>query len=416
MEKPVKKESGKRLTQIMAAGYIEDHQRAAEGAFVIWIAIMVPVEIIQGFPNVVFCVPESHAAMTAAKGAGAIQCEKSESLGYSMDLCSYARIDMGSFYDNGKDSSIGGLAKPELVISNTNNCSLLTKWFDVYARELAIPHLVLDVPFCYTPQTRTARDYIIDQFKEMIQTIERLSGQTFSMDKTAQALEYTDQAHGHWKEYIAHARLKPSPITAFDTFANMAPFLTLRGTKTLRDYYRLLVRETKERANQDNSPVKKETYRLFWDNIAPWHQLRSMSGRLKALDANIVGATYTSCIGSLEGSFAHFPYDGGPPLDHLARTQNGTVCPNGLHLRSQAMKEAISDLSVDGVIFASNRSCKVYSITQMDQMSIITGETGTPAVMIDVDHADVRHYNEEATFTRIEALLEQIEFRRANIP
>jgi hypothetical protein len=33
--------------------------------------------------------------------------------------------------------------------------------------------------------------------------------------------------------------------------------------------------------------------------------------------------------------------------------------------------------------------------------------------MIDVDHADVRKYSEETAFTRLEALLEMIESRRA---
>jgi hypothetical protein len=32
-----------------------------------------------------------------------------------------------------------------------------------------------------------------------------------------------------------------------------------------------------------------------------------------------------------------------------------------------------------------------------------------PCTMINVDHADVRKYNEEKAFLRIEALLEQIE-------
>ena len=54
------------------------HQRAAEGAFVVWIAIIVPAEIFAGFENVVFAVPESHAAMSAGKGVGMLQCEKAE--------------------------------------------------------------------------------------------------------------------------------------------------------------------------------------------------------------------------------------------------------------------------------------------------------------------------------------------------
>jgi len=68
------------------------------------------------------------------------------------------------------------------------------------------------------------------------------------------------------------------------------------------------------------------------------------------------------------------------------------------------MKKAINDLSINGVIFASNRSCKPYSITQMDQKKMCS----VPSVMIEIDHADARKYSEESTFIRIETLLDRI--------
>ena len=77
------------------------------------------------------------------------------------------------------------------------------------------------------------------------------------------------------------------------------------------------------------------------------------------------------------------------------------------------MKEVIENNGIDGVVFASNRSCKVYSLMQMDQMELIREELGIPCVMIDVDHADERKYSEESVFTRLEALLEMIDARRA---
>jgi len=81
-------------------------------------------------------------------------------------------------------------------------------------------------------------------------------------------------------------------------------------------------------------------------------------------------------------------------------------------LRFRAMKKAIEEIGIDGVIFASNRSCKVYSLMQMDIMKRVTKRLGLPAVMIDIDHADSRKYTEEAAFLRIEALLEVIDSKR----
>jgi benzoyl-CoA reductase/2-hydroxyglutaryl-CoA dehydratase subunit BcrC/BadD/HgdB len=44
----------------------------------------------------------------------------------------------------------------------------------------------------------------------------------------------------------------------------------------------------------------------------------------------------------------------------------------------------------------------------MDLKNIITEKFDVPAVIIEVDHADVRKYSEENVFIRIEALLEEI--------
>ncbi len=396
----------------MAGDYMELHQKAEEGAFVIWMAIGMPAEICKGFDNVIYGVPESHAAMSAGKGVGPLQCSKAEDAGYSMDLCSYARIDIGTAFDGGKDSPTFGLPRPHLLVSDNNNCSLLTKWFDVYQREWNIPHFVLDVPFCYEKQKSEDRAYIIEQFKELIKLIEKLSGQKYHADRVTEAVTYSSDAYAHWKRFLRQAEHRPSGITAFDSFVQMGLFLTSRGTPEMVEHYRLLADETEQRVAAGIYPLPNERYRLLWDNIAPWHQLRKMSGRLSELDTNIITASYTYCLGSLEGEYDLYPYDGSDPLAYLARMQNFSICPQGMNLRFKAMKKAISHLAIDGVVFASNRSCKVYSLMQIDQQRKVTQELGIPAVMIDVDHADVRKYSEESVFTRIEALLENIEAQR----
>ncbi|MFP4476626.1 MAG: 2-hydroxyacyl-CoA dehydratase subunit D [Desulfatibacillaceae bacterium] len=407
-----KTEAGAHLSKIMKEGYMDLHQRAAEGAFVVWVAIIVPVEIFAGFDNVVFAVPESHAATSAAKGVGVLQCEKAESRGYSQDLCSYARIDIGTAMDGGRDSPTFGLPKPDLLVSDNNNCSLLVKWFDVYHREWNVPHFVLDVPFCYGNQSERDLEYILAQFHDLIECVERLSGQKFDMDKARQAVEYTAEGVSHWKRFLRFAGHRPAGITVFDSFVQMAPFLTLRGTPQFAEHYKILATETARRVNSGTYPLPNEKYRLMWDNIAPWHQLRKMAQRLGELGANIVAAPYTSCIGSVEGSWREYQYDG-DPLRYLARGQNNSVCPHGLVLRSQAMSEAINEIGIDGVVFASNRSCKVFSVMQMDQQRLIARRHDIPTCMIDVDHADARKYSEESAFLRLEALLEQIEAKRA---
>ena len=400
----VKTEAGKRLSQLLGTHYTNIHLKAQQGGFVVWVAIIVPIEIFSGFKDIVVVVPESHSAMCAGKGVGVQLAEKAEAIGYSMDLCSYARIDIGAFTKEGRSlSPMHGLPRPDLIISNTNNCSLLAKWFDTYHRELGVPHLILDVPFCYQPQQAKDTDYILEQFKAIIEKIEEMTGQKWNPALVQEAVQNTNLTHQYWKEYLAFAKHRPSGITAFDTFVQMAPYINFRGDPRVTEHYKLLIEETKDRVANGIFPVNPEKYRILWDNIAPWHQLHNMSERLKKLNANIVHATYTSCIGTIEGGFELYPYNGSDPLNYLARIQNLSVCPYGLQLREKAMSEIIENIGIDGIVFASNRSCKVYSTMQMDLMRRITEKHNIPAVMIEVDHADVRKYNEENAFVRVEA-------------
>jgi benzoyl-CoA reductase/2-hydroxyglutaryl-CoA dehydratase subunit BcrC/BadD/HgdB len=413
MEINEKTKAGRHLTELLTNAYMDMHSRAAEGAFVVWGAIIVPAEIFKGFENVVFCLPESHAALCAAKGVGADLCVKAEALGYTMDLCAYARIDIGSMADGGATSPTMGLPKPHLLVSNTNNCSLLVKWFDVHHRNLNIPHFILDVPFCYDSQQEKDCAYILSQFKDLIQMVENLSGQKFNTDRFYEASLYTASAVKDWKRFLACAANRPSGITVFDSFVQMAPFIVARGTKAFAEHYQILADETEENVRQGIYPVPDEKYRLMWDNIAPWHQLRKMSARLAELGANIVAAPYTSCIGAVEGSFDLLPLDeNSDPLWYLARVQNHSVCPMGMDLRLAAIKPLIHNLGIDGMVFASNRSCKVFSIMQMDEERHVKEAMGIPAVMIDVDHADVRKFSQENVYVRLEALLESIDAQR----
>ncbi len=246
--------------------------------------------------------------------------------------------------------------------------------------------------------------------------MEELSGQRFDEDKFYEACAHTAAGVSEWKRFLAFARHRPSGITVFDSFVHMAPFLTSRGTPYLAAHNKVLADEVEANVASGIFPVPNEEYRLLWDNIAPWHQLRKMSAHLAELGANIVAAPYTANIGAIEGTFKLFDSSGvTDPLRFLARTQNHSICPYGLDLRLAAMGELIEEIGIDGVVFASNRSCKVFSVMQMDQQRLIGKRYGIPTVMIDVDHADARKFSAENAYLRLEAFLENIEARRAGV-
>jgi len=72
------------------------------------------------------------------------------------------------------------------------------------------------------------------------------------------------------------------------------------------------------------------------------------------------------------------------------------------------MKRMIQDFHLDGAILHSDRSCKPYSIGQMDQRDRLIHECGIPALLLDADHNDPRVYSEEQVANRLDAFIEML--------
>ena len=69
----------------------------------------------------------------------------------------------------------------------------------------------------------------------------------------------------------------------------------------------------------------------------------------------------------------------------------------------------VADFSIDGVILHSDRSCKPYSLGQIDQRDGLVAKIGVPALLLDADHNDPRAFSEEQAASRLEAFVEMME-------
>lgn len=98
----------------------------------------------------------------------------------------------------------------------------------------------------------------------------------------------------------------------------MAPIL-LPGTRQLAEHYRLLAEETGEQVRAGVPGVPDERYRLLWDNIAPWHQLRKMSSRLAGLARTSPARATPTASAPSRGRYDPYEFDGTDPLAWLAR-------------------------------------------------------------------------------------------------
>ena len=76
------------------------------------------------------------------------------------------------------------------------------------------------------------------------------------------------------------------------------------------------------------------------------------------------------------------------------------------------MKQLIDKFDMDG-LFSSNRSCKAQDFAQYAMSRKISDITGVPTVVVDGDQNDPRSFSEAQYETRVQALYEMIDQRRA---
>jgi benzoyl-CoA reductase/2-hydroxyglutaryl-CoA dehydratase subunit BcrC/BadD/HgdB len=276
-------------------------------------------------------------------------------------------------------------------------------------RELNVPLLYLDTPFVHDERpTDAAIAYVRAQLEDMIGAVGDIVGTPIERDRLLEMLLSGSEASSLWGEILDLLAAKPAPISSFDTFIHMAPIVVMRGLQKCIDYYELLVDEVKQRVADGIAAVPGERFRLGWDNIAIWYNLRDMAIKFAKRQACLVAATYTYgwSIQAVEGDFDD-------PMDALAAGYMGSYVNSGFHVRKKVLASMVEKYDLDGVVMHSNRSCRAYSIGMYDLAKFLEQECNAAVLMIEADHCDPRSFAEEQTFTRIDAFIETVEAREA---
>jgi bcr-type benzoyl-CoA reductase subunit B len=395
----------KTMKEIMTAYYIDAKTAEQTGKKVAWITSGGPVEPLIAM-DVIPVYPENHGAMIGASKMGADLCEKAEAMGYSSDLCSYARSDISCAPTNG--GPIGGLPRPDMLVCCNNICGTVLKWYEIQARYFKVPLFILDTPFCHTEFSAEAKRYVQGQIEEYIAFLERACGKRFDRDRMAEVGRLSVEGQRLWQEVLDTAIHRPAPLSAFDAFFHLALIVTLRGTGQAVDYYKMLLSEMKERVASGIGAVPEEKYRLLWDNLPVWFRTKWLSEKFAAQGACLVADTYTSAwCGSLKY------VDENDFLGTMAECYTRIYLNIGVDEMARQVMEMVDKYGVDGLVMHSNRSCKPYSLGQYDIQRILREKKGIPTVMIEADMVDERSFSESQIETRIDAFIEVLKGRRS---
>ncbi len=391
------------MREIMTEYYIEAKTADQTGKKVAWITSGGPVEPLIVM-DVIPVYPENYGAMIGASHMGGDLCAKAEALGYSTDLCSYARADIACALEDG--GPIGGLPKPDMLVCCNNICGTVMKWYEVQARLFNVPLFIFDTPFCHVDFAEEARRYVRAQIDEYIGFLEGVCKKKFDFDRSMEVGRLSLKGQRLWQDVLDAAAHRPSPMTAFDAFFFLALIVTLRGTDKVVNFYTELLEEMKERVNQGISAVENERYRLLWDNLPVWYRLKWLSDTFAAHGACLVADTYTTAwCGSMkyidENNF----------IDSMAEAYTRIYLNIGVDEMAKTIFAMIDKYEVDGLVMHSNRSCKPYSFGQYDIMRMVQEKKGIPCMMLESHMVDERSFSESQAATRIDAFMEVIRQR-----
>jgi bcr-type benzoyl-CoA reductase subunit B len=389
-----------KMKEIMTTYYIDAKTAKENGKKVAWITSGGPVEFLIAM-DVIPVYPENHGAMIGASKMGVDLCEKAEEMGYSRDLCSYARSDIACSVTNG--GPIGGLPRPDFLVCCNNICGTVLKWYEVAARYYNVPLFILDTPFIHTTFSEGAKKYVIAQTYEYIAFLEKQCGRKMDYDRMHAVSRLAVEGLRLWQAVLDTAAHKPAPMTAFDAFFHLALIVTLRGTQIAVDYYKQLLDEMNQRIKDGIAMVPNEKYRLLWDNLPVWYRTKWLSDKFAAHNACLVGDTYTSAWSGVMDLIDEDNF-----IETGAVAYSSVYINVSLDIMLETLKKLIKKYDVDGLVMHSNRSCKPYSLGQYDLQKLVNKELKLPTLIIEADMVDARSFSESQIETRIDAFMETL--------
>lgn len=399
-----RKTSKQLLGELLDKHYADALEAKKNGQLVAWATSIAPQELLTAM-GIHTVYPENHAAAIGARKCAPEFISYSEGNGYSVDICSYARVNLA--YMELLHSEAGDIPKPDLIFCCNNICNTVIKWYENIAKELNIPMILFDLPFNheYEVSEQNVR-YIKGQFLEAISQLEAITGRKFDYDKFGEVMKISSETSIWWKKAALKARAKPSPLNGFDLFNYMATIVCMRGTPEGRDLFKLWYEELCEKEAKGLGPWKpgeEEKYRVMWDGIACWPYLGPTYKTLKNYGINMVTSTYPDSW--------YIVYEQND-LDGMARAYSSNYVNRNLDFGVDNITKLVRDYQLDGIIYHSNRSCKLMDFRQFEVQRRVEANTGVPSVIFDGDQTDPRAFSQAQYETRIQALVEMMEKRK----
>ena len=391
------------LADILKKHYADAMKAKTEGRPVVWSTSIAPQELLEAM-DLTVVYPENHAAAVGARKDAPQFIENSEAEGYSSDICSYARVNVG--YANLLHSEAENIPAPDLLFCCSNICCTVIKWYENLAKKFNIPLIMIDCPFNSTYEVMPSNvKFVRAQLTDAITKLEAFTGKKLDWDRLRQVMAISNETAMWWKKATDLATAVPSPMSGFDMFNYMATIVCVRGKQEGADLFKLWYEELAAKKEQGLGPWKEreEEYRILWDGIACWPYLAPTYKILKKHGINVVTSTYPESWTLL--------YELND-LAGMAKAYDAIYVQRNVAYATDRLLKRAEDFRVDGALFHSNRSCKGMDFKQYEIQRQLKSKLGVPSVVFDGDQTDPSVFSEAQYETRVQALVEMMAERK----
>lgn len=419
--KEVVKEKSMIIQKDMLAGLFLELSQAKElGKKVVY--TFVPgnlTELILSF-DMLPVYPEINALQSGMRKKSAAFIRDAEKIGFSEDVCTYVKCDIGMMLNGNIGPTGEKLPPPDLLLLSYTGCFTFLKWFENLERLYpGVPVAMLHTPYQEDGKiTPDQLEYMVKQLKEeVIPKMEKVTGKKFDPARLSKMMENSAKSEELLVKVLETAKLKPSPIDAY--FAGVyyiGPIFTaFRGTEAALNYYQELYREVEERIRLGLGPVTpegelgEEKFRLVIEGPPNWTNFREFWKIFYDMGAVIVASTYTKVGGVYDLGFRHDPDQ---PLESLARYCMGCYTNLNLPQRVDLIEKYVKEYQADGFLINSIKSCNSFSAGQLMIMRQIEQRTGIPVGFIESDLVDPRYFSYANIKNRLESYFQMLEQRK----
>lgn len=365
--------------------------------------------------------PEINSLQSGMRMKSRDYIREAEDMGYSEDVCSYVKCDVGMMLQGNIGPTGQQLPDPDLLLLSYTGCFVFMKWFEnlkqLYPNtEIAMLHIPYQEAGRIEPE---AVQYIKDQLTtEVIPKMEKVSGKKFDNDKLGAALDLSAKAEDLLIRVFDSARHKPSPIDAyFGGVYYIGPIFTaFRGSEDCVKYYEELVEEVEYRVANKLGPItpdgymEKERFRLVVEGPPNWTHFRGFWKLFYELGAVFVGSTYTRVGGVYDYGFRHSSQD---TLASMAEYCMGCYTNRNLPQRIDLLEKFARDYKADGLLVNSIKSCNSFSAGQLVMMRELEERLEMPVAFIETDLVDPRYYSYSNIKNRLDSFFQMLDQRQS---